>query len=704
MLNRFKNAFYGSSDSNTYQSSSSSTNDDLMKIPIAIRRSISFQHRRDIPDHRNTSDGNNSNTKIPLEDRESIFLEASLRNHKIADAKETTKHNLIRYNNIDNEYKSKPRKSIHQRALKEPKYPYSRPSFLQLKTEDEIIVSADHQIRPIILPRDLSRLPWDSGYAECINAGKSTWNEDQAACHLDVALKPPFYYLDDDSKHLRECTMENGIPWVYFGMFDGHAGNAVAVAAAQQLHNLISDNLRQVADLLVALEFGFPISDDETSVYDDCSDKEEDVNGIKDLMVNKGQSDNSKMVEPSIKDKASPEIELDVSKDKADHDNTAEPKLEATSQEDPKDEDQFDLCNSEPTNSKEQNGQQAQPTAAAKTKTTTTTTTTTTNITSNTTRNQEKEQTLAPTKRNPNLDMIRKSNITVESLVIGALESAFWKMDEKIGRDKDIFKMPGGCTAVVSLFILGKLYVCNAGDSRAIVCLNNRVIPMSFDFTPISEKERILRLGMQRPDLLGNEFTHLEFLRRPSRQDIGSQMLYRDASMKGWAMKSITDDDLKIPLVWGADKRSRLMNILGLSRAFGDHSLSYGPLLIKPFLTPEPETRVLPLENDDTLEDDDVLIMGTDGLWDVTSNEEAAEIVKNSIDLSPCAKYRFMSAAQDLVLHSRGGNEKAVVWRKADGSIASLDDISVFVIPLKQYRDEYLDWKRLRGSKNERET
>ena len=59
------------------------------------------------------------------------------------------------------------------------KYAYQRPIFLQLFTEDEIQVTADHSVRPIIVPRDIGILPWFSGYAEAINAGKSARNEDQ---------------------------------------------------------------------------------------------------------------------------------------------------------------------------------------------------------------------------------------------------------------------------------------------------------------------------------------------------------------------------------------------------------------------------------------------------------------------------------------------------------------------------------------------
>lgn len=45
------------------------------------------------------------------------------------------------------------------------KFPYGRPEFLQLNV-DEVQVSADHVSRPILVPRDISRLPWSAGYAE----------------------------------------------------------------------------------------------------------------------------------------------------------------------------------------------------------------------------------------------------------------------------------------------------------------------------------------------------------------------------------------------------------------------------------------------------------------------------------------------------------------------------------------------------------
>jgi hypothetical protein len=41
------------------------------------------------------------------------------------------------------------------------------------------------------------------------------------------------------------------------------------------------------------------------------------------------------------------------------------------------------------------------------------------------------------------------------------------------------------------------------------------------------------QLGYHKPHLLGNEYTRLDFSRRPMRKDVGTQMLYRDAHMTG---------------------------------------------------------------------------------------------------------------------------------------------------------------------------
>lgn len=102
---------------------------------------------------------------------------------------------------------------------------------------------------------------------------------------------------------------------------------------------------------------------------------------------------------------------------------------------------------------------------------------------------------------------------------------------------------------------------------------------------------------------------------------------------------------------------------------------------------------------------DDVLVMGTDGLWDVLSNQEVAEVVTTFLsNCDPDDPYRcvvccpppqagdaaaltfpvlrrYTMAAQDLVMRARGMLRDRG-WRITNERLGSGDDISVFIIPL----------------------
>ena len=71
-------------------------------------------------------------------------------------------------------------------------------------------------------------------------------------------------------------------------------------------------------------------------------------------------------------------------------------------------------------------------------------------------------------------DETKERKMSEDELVKGALESAFWAMDRLILRDKQQYRISGGCCAMVALFIFGKLYLANAGDSRSC-CYISRV-------------------------------------------------------------------------------------------------------------------------------------------------------------------------------------------------------------------------------------
>ncbi|SPP77850.1 protein phosphatase 1H isoform X1 [Drosophila guanche] len=456
------------------------------------------------------------------------------------------------------------------------KFPYARPPFLQLLTVDELRASADHNVRPIIVPRDINLLPWGTGYAECVNSGKSEWNEDQGAFCRRVLSDPEHKHPD--------------LPYTYFGIFDGHAGYGAALAASHQFHHILHETLVDCIELLLP------------------RDTEGGENGR-----------------------------------------------------------------------------------------------------------------LNPTFPHP---IYFQRRVSKDELIIGALESAFFSMDSLIAQDSNRYRDAGGCTACVSLFIDGKMYVANAGDSRAVLCQrranapaepkNDSVIepdpleatcypvPFSADHTPETERERLLNVARLKPHLMANQYVAMEYAKRPHIKDMGQRILCRQGTMKGWTYKTLTRDDLRMPVVNGEGKRSRLLGTLGVSRGFGDHELlaiNTG-IQIKPFLTPHPDVRQRDLTQvvsipDEHNQDGDygVLVMATDGLWDVSENEAVSRTVFQTLSKYPTEKHRYTMVAQELVARARGKINDSGHWRLADSkAAATVDDISVIVIPVYQYYQEHIEW------------
>ncbi|RWS26620.1 Protein phosphatase 1H-like protein [Leptotrombidium deliense] len=605
------------------------------------------------------------------------------------------------------------------------KHRYTRPQFLQLNTDDEIQVSADHVIRPIIVPRDLNKLPWNAGYAECINAGKSARNEDQASICKGLLRA----IITPESIEAKVADMMPTIP--------GHS-RSVPIGSQREINGDTSNETTSGNESKVSSNEAENVSEQKTAVQ---AKLEIDKNEVSENSNSNGEMneivdvDNvvlaSDLCSPSTP--FPPEIVESFKNEISDNVFTTPPSspslLKSTTMEESLPWLYFGIFDGHAgsgvavaasntlhkiVQDKLQNIADILITFGLK----------------DVEEKEEKDEELSTGVNSTSINHNRLTKdgsvivnhdnhlssscnvallfhpatdkiVTVDGLIIGALELAFWEMDNQIALDKRKYRMSGGCTALVALFILGKLFVSNAGDSRAIVHKNGEILPMSFDFTPESERERIKYLGLLRPEFLGSDFTHLEFVRRPTRRDIGKRLLYRDAYMTGWAYKTITHEDLKVPLIYGEGKRSRVLVTIGVTRGFGDHELraQSSEVHIKPFLTPQPEVRLLNLTKDDNLTDSDVLIMGTDGLWDITTNEKAVEIVQKSLEHFPANdtqrfKYRYISAAQDLVMHSRGkSKERGKGWRTSDNSAATIDDISVFVIPLKPFRQEYLKWK-----------
>uniref|UniRef100_H3BEG9 Protein phosphatase, Mg2+/Mn2+ dependent 1J n=1 Tax=Latimeria chalumnae TaxID=7897 RepID=H3BEG9_LATCH len=457
------------------------------------------------------------------------------------------------------------------------RFPYCRPGFLDL-TPEELQRSVDHMNRPILTPRETKRLPWNTGYAEVINAGKSAYNEDQACCEVVFVERrrnkkhnTESHASTDDEEEMHNLKNQDrkGIDFHYWALLDGHAGSGAAVMASKLLHLHICDQLKDVVDIIQNLSVAPPI----------C------VDGVSTVPV--------------------------------EH-------------------------------------------AAVMTQ----------------------EEGTEP----PNDIILRfhlEKEVSHESLVTGAIENAFKQMDAQIERERTSYCIVGGCCALAVVNLMGKLYVANAGDSRAIIIRNGEIIPMSCEFTPETERQRLQYLGYLKPELLGNEFTHIEFPRRIQHKELGKKMLFRDHTMTGWAYKTIQEDDLKFPLIYGEGKKARVMATIGVTRGLGDHDLKVysSNIYIKPFLSCSPEVKVYDLTQYEHCPDD-LLVLGTDGLWDVLDNHEVADIVTNILTRwEPNDPSRYTQAAANLVSRARGVLKERG-WKLANDKLGSGDDISVFVIPL----------------------
>ncbi|XP_042656102.1 protein phosphatase 1J isoform X2 [Tyto alba] len=391
-----------------------------------------------------------------------------------------------------------------------------RPAFLQL-SPGELRRAGDHAGRAVQSPRrGRGRLPWSTGYAEVINAGKSQHNEDQACCEVVFVERRPSPRGQPLSKESggEPAGGRKGFYFHYWALFDGHAGSGAAVMASKRLHLHICEQLRDLVDIL-----------QDPSPPPIC-------------------------LPPAARAGPAELSRVPLAEDNREVPNDAMPR--------------FHL----------------------------------------------------------------EKAVSHESLVIGAIENAFKHMDDQIERERATQGLSGGCCALAAVYLMGKFYVANAGDSRAIIIRNGEIIPMSREFTPETERQRLQFLAFLRPELLGKEFTHLEFPRRIQPKELGKKMLYRDQNMNGWAYKKVEEDDLKFPLIYGEGKKARVMATIGVTRGLGDHDLKVfsSNIHIKPFLSCFPEVRVYDLTQYEHCPDD-VLVLGTDGLWDVTNDKEVAGVV-----------------------------------------------------------------------------
>ncbi|KAK6788164.1 hypothetical protein RDI58_016689 [Solanum bulbocastanum] len=180
-----------------------------------------------------------------------------------------------------------------------------------------------------------------------------------------------------------------------------------------------------------------------------------------------------------------------------------------------------------------------------------------------------------------------------------------------------------GSTAVVAVVTPDKIIVANCGDSRAILCRNGKVIPLSNDQKP------------DRPDELNRI------------QEAGGRVIYWDGP--------------------------RVSGVLAMSRAIGDNYL-------KPYVICEPEVTVT-----DRTAGDDCLILASDGLWDVVSNDTACGVAGMCLKGNASPASTPGNGADGEVNSDQGCSDASMLLTKLALARRSYDNVSVVVVDLKHY-------------------
>ncbi|RXI04318.1 hypothetical protein DVH24_038592 [Malus domestica] len=216
-----------------------------------------------------------------------------------------------------------------------------------------------------------------------------------------------------------------------------------------------------------------------------------------------------------------------------------------------------------------------------------------------------------------------------------AMERSFVRMDKEVvawGREGGIgvsncrceLQTPeseaAGSTAVVAVIAPDKIVVANCGDSRAVLCRNGKAFPLSVDHKP------------DRPDELNRI------------QEAGGRVIYWDGP--------------------------RVLGVLAMSRAIGDNYL-------KPYVSCVPEVTI----TDRTVEDE-CLILASDGLWDVVSNETACGVARM------CLRGKRTASAME-----RAGAE-AVAKAASDRACSDASILLTKLALARHSADNYYDFVR----------
>nr|GMC61536.1 probable protein phosphatase 2C 50 isoform X1 [Ipomoea batatas] len=216
-----------------------------------------------------------------------------------------------------------------------------------------------------------------------------------------------------------------------------------------------------------------------------------------------------------------------------------------------------------------------------------------------------------------------------------ALLSCFQKVDDEIGGTSridgevesgfpPIAPEAVGSTAVVAILCPTNIIVANCGDSRAVLCRGKSPMPLSVDHKPNRE----------------DEYSRIEAL--------GGKVINWDGH--------------------------RVSGVLAVSRSIGDRYL-------RPYVIPVPEIMFVP-----RAKEDECLVLASDGLWDVMTNEEVCDVARRRLLLWHKKNGGTMLSKERSDDPDPAAQDAAEYLTRIALQRGSRDNISVIVVDLKAQR------------------
>ncbi len=258
----------------------------------------------------------------------------------------------------------------------------------------------------------------------------------------------------------------------------------------------------------------------------------------------------------------------------------------------------------------------------------------------------------------------------MDIIPLRALQSAFRQLDRVWLERARIHNWEDGSTAVCALVYKGVLYVANVGDSRAVLCTSAPPISTTTSANGTPGTLTPLRLyahGNHSHSGSNSPFYHSHQPHSSAHPNAGISVgpvhfsmepthssLVRSIEMSSDHKPTREDERKRIESLGGRiifHGTWRVEGILALTRAIGDKRL-------KAFVSGEPEVRRRRL-----IPGDSVLVIASDGLWDVVSSAEVCNIIRGATS----------------------SQEAADTLTRAAFSRGSADNITTMVINLRPY-------------------